>query len=175
MKKLYFETLSGLPLSLTPTEEVNFLTSMLRSILQVTALTALELYVSEVPEDELDVFRFIRRMEQPSDGTPIEVIESLLPLLRTYVDRNLCKGWYKEGKFLNGLATQLNDWVKFRNDTTAHGVLSLNEAKIWALKSKVLIQHGIDVLSGLIPSYDDKTQDLMSNDVKLSLPLRARS
>ena len=99
MKNTYLDTLSTLPPSLSPTEEVNFLTSVLRSILQVTALTALELCVSEVPEDELDVIRFIRRMEQPSDGTPIEVLESLLPLLRTYVDRNLCKGWYKEIDF----------------------------------------------------------------------------
>ncbi|MEM5533399.1 ATP-binding protein [Pseudoalteromonas arctica] len=171
MKKLYLKTLSDLPPSLSPTEEVNFLTSVMRSILQVTALVALELHISEIPEDELDVSRFLRRMEQPSDGTPIEVIEFLLPLLRSYIDRNLCLGWYKENSFSKSLAKQLNEWVQFRNDTTAHGILSQKEASIWAPKSKALIHSSLNVLSGLIPSYESKTNELTSYDINISLPL----
>ncbi|WP_206378412.1 hypothetical protein [Vibrio cholerae] len=171
MKDLYLQILSELPSSLSPTEEVNFLTSVLRSLLQVTALTSLELCVSEVPENEQDVFRFIRRMEQPSDGTPIEILEALIPLLRTYVDRNLCKGWYKENGLDSGLSAQLNEWVTFRNDTTAHGILSQKDANIWAPKSKELIHTSLNILNGLLPSFDHKTHELKSYDVKLTLPL----
>ncbi|MCG9609725.1 hypothetical protein L1D41_08460 [Vibrio harveyi] len=171
MKDLYLKILSELPSSLSPTEEVNFLTSVLRSILQVTTLTSLELCVSEVPEHELDVFRFIRRMEQPSDGTPIEILEALLPILRTYVDRNLCKGWYRENGCETGLSTQLNEWVTFRNDTTAHGVLSQKDANIWAPKSKELIYASLNTLNGLLPSFNHKTQELISNDIRIDLPL----
>jgi tetratricopeptide (TPR) repeat protein len=171
MKDLYLKILSELPSSLSPTEEVNFLTSVLRSLLQVSTLTSLELCISEVPENELDVFRFIRRMEQPSDGTPIEILEALLPLLRTYVDRNLCKGWYKENGLDSGLSTQLNEWVTFRNDTTAHGILSQKDANIWAPKSKELIHTSLNILNGLLPSFDDKTHELKSYDVKITLPL----
>ena len=80
------------------------------------------------------------------------------------------KAGIKKLIFSSGLATQLNEWVTFRNDTTAHGVLSLKEAKIWAPKSKELINHSLEVLKGLIPTYEEKKRELKLHDIKTSLP-----
>ncbi|WP_194868576.1 ATP-binding protein [Pseudoalteromonas sp. PPB1] len=170
MREIYLATLSDLPADLTPTEEVTFLNSVLRSILQVTTLTGLELCVTEVPENEFDLFRCIRRMEQPSDGTPVEILESIIPQLRAYVDRNICIGWYKENGFSEGLVTQLIEWVQFRNGTIAHGILSKQVASIWAPKLKKLVNSCLKVLSGLIPLYDTHTKTYKSYDLVHSLP-----
>ncbi|HFG1874674.1 TPA: hypothetical protein ACGF19_003669 [Vibrio cholerae] len=65
----------------------------------------------------------------------------------------------------------MNEWVTFRNDTTAHGILSQKDANIWAPKSKELIHTSLNILNGLLPSFDHKTHELKSYDVKLTLPL----
>ncbi|GHA49420.1 hypothetical protein GCM10007086_24000 [Photobacterium aphoticum] len=97
MINLYNKVLSQVPTSLSPTEKVTFYSSVLRSILQVATLTSLERCSRYLPENEVDLEASLNRMQQPSDGLPVEIIESILPSLRTYVDRNLAHGWYKEG------------------------------------------------------------------------------
>lgn len=170
MKNLYENSLAEMPKGLSTVEEVNFLTSYLRSLLQIATLTALELHLSEVPEGELDLSRLIRRMEQPSDGTIIEVLETVLLPLRAYVDRNLCKGWYKESGVTNGLASQLKTWVNTRNDTVGHGLLSQKDADTLAPNSKDLAQLCLQVLEGIIPAYNEETKTFNAHGVQLSLP-----
>ena len=166
MINLYNKVVSKVPTNLTSIEKVTFYSSVLRSILQVAAFTSLERCSRYLPENEIDLEASLIRMQQPSDGLPIEIIESILPGLRTYVDRNISYGWYKEGQELLGLGNRLRKWVQFRNDTVAHSVLCEKNASEWTVKMLELVELSLRVFNNTLPIYDETNHQLtIGNDI----------
>ncbi|MBR8845478.1 hypothetical protein [Pseudoalteromonas sp. JC3] len=181
MISLYKKVLSEQPENLSDTEKVTFYSSVLRSILQVVTLTSLERCYRSLPENEIDIEASLNRMQQPSDGLPVEIIESILPSMRTYIDRNLAQGWYKEGKYSRGLGAQLIEWVQFRNDTVGHSVLCEKSASEWSGVCLEIVNQCLKVFNGLMPHYDKKNEQLTLDGnivhfpfVNLQLPLVVR-
>ncbi|MFN1535583.1 hypothetical protein [Vibrio jasicida] len=171
MIEAYNDITKLVPKDLSATEKVTFYTSVLRSILQASTYASLELCSLVLPENEVDLEAHLIRMQQPSDGLPIEIIESILPSLRTYFDTTVCFGWYKEGKEKQGLAHKLSEWVHFRNDTAGHGVLGEKDAVIWAEKTLELIYLCLTVFEKLLPSYNSKTDTLELRKHTINFPL----
>ncbi|PMI33524.1 hypothetical protein BCT30_04965 [Enterovibrio norvegicus] len=154
MINLYGSIILQTPASLSAIEKVTFFSSVLRSVLQVAAISSIEICIKNTPDNEIDLESYLNRMQHPSDGLPIEIIEKVLPCLRVYVDRNIGSGWYREQGASASLAVQLNEWVQFRNDTAGHGVLGESDAILWAEKLEKLIELCLVVLKGLMPTYD---------------------
>lgn len=160
MINLYEKVFSTVPQGLSDTEKVTFYSSILRSILQVATLTSLERCSRYLPQNEVDLEASLYRFQQPSDGLPIEIIEAILPSLRTYVKRDLAHGWYKEGSEKLGLAYRLSEWVQFRNDALGHSVLCESTASDWVGKTRGLVQLSLKILGSLIPSFEKEERQL---------------
>jgi hypothetical protein len=101
-----------------------------RCCLQVTALSAVDLYcacIGKVEEIELD--DLLAQMLLPPDGTPVQLLDLLIPTLRSQLGPRFCTGWYTSERSPGGstveigLGKQLEDWVAFRNNRAGHGVL----------------------------------------------------
>lgn len=170
MINLYEKVIKTVPKDLSDTEKVTFYSSTLRSILQVATLTSLERCYRYLPQNEVDLEASLYRLQQPSDGLPLEIIESILPSLRTYVDRNLAYGWYKEGSEKVGLANRLSEWVQFRNDALGHSVLCESSASDWAGKTFDLVLLSLKVLENLIPSFDEGERQLTIDTDVVNFP-----
>ena len=160
----------------TAAEGLSYLSSILRSILQVVALTALETTIKATPtiDDDLNIKQMLDRFQQPSDGLPIEILDTLIPRIRSLVFPQYMRGWYEtECKHSNNLVNTLIDWVNFRNKRPAHGVLDEPTTMLWKEKTAELIERVLSVSfeslprqtsSGLISQVGDAT-------IPLSLPL----
>ena len=61
-------------------EKITFLTPLVRSILQLAAISSLEIFDKFMISDEIGVEGFLARFDSPSDGLPREILEVLVPL-----------------------------------------------------------------------------------------------
>lgn len=78
-------------------EKFNFLCSVLRSLFQVAAVTALETIREQTPDavDNAALGAFAKRFNQPTDGLPVEILEVATPVIRSYVSRTYHSGWFE--------------------------------------------------------------------------------
>ncbi len=138
------------------------LLALQRSCLQVAALTAVDLYEARVrPMSELELGDLLVQMLTPADGTPIQLLDVLLPSLRSQLDPRLCSGWYPAEvtpggiAVRDGLAKRLETWVAFRNNRPGHGVLDRTtiDAEFSTLTS--LLSLSLSVLEPLLPDRPD--------------------
>lgn len=135
-------------------EKFNYLCSVLRSLFQVAAVTALEIIREQTPDavDNAALGAFAKRFNQPTDGLPVEILEVATPVIRSYVSRAYHLGWFERdpdhGDTLAAVATA---WVTFRNKKPAHGVLSKADTDEWAPKLSVLLSRSLACFGNTLP------------------------
>lgn len=154
MKSLYLRELDLARTHVSDAESLSYLCSTLRSLLQVIAITALEVARQATPviNGELDIKRFIDRFGHPSDGLPIETLDYLVPVIRSFVSRKYFPGWFEHEEILGKpLVAALNEWVTFRNNRPGHGVLDGPTTSEWALKSAALIERILEKAPDTLP------------------------
>lgn len=150
-----FETQQAVADQLTSSsEKVNYLCSVLRSLLQVAAVTALEVIREQTPAsvDNAALGAFAKRFSQPTDGLPVEILEVATPVIRGFVSRTYHTGWFEQDPAHGRpLAADVSAWVAFRNKKPAHGVLSKADADEWAPKLSVLLSRCLACFGDSLP------------------------
>lgn len=147
-------------------EKFNFLCSVLRSLFQVVAVTALEIIREQTPDavDNAALGAFAKRFSHPTDGLPIEILEVATPVIRSYVSRTYHSGWFERDQYhADTLAAAATAWVAFRNKKPAHGVLSKADIDEWAPKLSVLLSRSLACFSDTLPRIAD------ANTLKVSI------
>lgn len=135
-------------------ERLTFLTSVLRSLLQITVVSSFEILKLKAPSDEVELTEYIDRFAQPSDGVPIDILDSLIPIIRSYVDSQFLHGWYEKEKINEeGLGKQLKNWVQYRNNRPGHGVVDIPTELEWCPKTTELLKNCISIFENIIPVY----------------------
>ena len=138
----------------SPAEALSYLSSIIRSLLQALALSSIEVTVQATPvaDDEGSLKQFIDRFSQPSDGLPVEVLDHLVPRIRSLVFRGFLQGWYeKTDGSEKSIVEALTEWVEFRNKRPGHGVLDLPTTILWAQRTEDLIQRILDAAKDTLP------------------------
>ena len=154
MKDLYLRELALARAHASEAEALSYLCSTLRSLLQTISITALEVARQATPviDGELDIKRFVDRFGHPSDGLPIEMLDYLVPVIRSSVSRKYFPGWFEHDEVLNkSLVIALNEWVVFRNNRPGHGVLDGPMTSEWASRSAALIERVLEKASDTLP------------------------
>ncbi|BBP85443.1 hypothetical protein PHLH8_50850 [Pseudomonas sp. Pc102] len=160
------------------TEKFNYLNSVLRSILQVAALSTLEIVKRLTPseDDDRTLDDFAARFLQPSDGLPVEVIDKLVPVVRSHIEPQFLKGWYERvGSSQKAFVNCMNEWVEFRNKKTGHGVVDQQNIREWAVKLDGFVEGAITVFIDALPTYRDQINEIdldnRFNGMKVTTPL----
>jgi len=138
----------------SPSESLSYLCSILRSLLQCISISALETVIQATPsvDDDIDLKPFLDRFGQPSDGLPVEILDALVPRIRSLVFRNYMHGWYEPlPDSERCLVDELQLWVAFRNGRPAHGVLDAPTTGEWATKTAELIRRILGSAEGVLP------------------------
>lgn len=144
MKNIYLAELAKTYVMGSDSDKFSYLNSITRSILQTAAIVSLEIVRRLIPNsdtgNELDYLA--SRFQQPSDGLPLEILDKVVPTIRSLISDEFLKGWFEksEGESAN-LATDILKWVEFRNKVIAHGVVDKNDIKEWNPKIEELIKN----------------------------------
>lgn len=158
MHTIYLEQLEIARNHQSDAEALSYLSSIMRSLLQSLALSALEIAYQATPvvDDDLNLNQFLDRFSQPSDGLPIEILDSLVPRIRSLVSRSYMRGWFEklEG-FDQTICSALTEWVEFRNKRPGHGVLDAPTTALWAQRTGDLIQRILKTHADAFPQEDE--------------------
>ena len=149
-------------------EKLSYLTSILRSLLQGLALTALEIAIQATPvvDDDLNFSQFLDRFSQPSDGLPMEVLDALIPRIRSLVFRGYMKGWFENSEcFEKPIISALIAWLEFRNKRPAHGVLDAPTTELWAQQTGDLIQRILKTQADALPQGSEARLTAQVGDI----------
>ncbi|MDZ4251185.1 MAG: ATP-binding protein, partial [Sulfuritalea sp.] len=173
-----FETQRAIAEQLTSnSEKFNYLCSVLRSLYQVAAVTALEVIREQTPDamENAALGAFAKRFTQPTDGLPVEILEVATPVIRSYVSRTYHTGWFeRDPVYDNTLAAEALAWVTFRNNKPAHGVLSKADVAEWAPKLLVLVHRSLACFGDALPRVVDVNTlkvTIASSELTLKTPL----
>lgn len=78
-------------------EKLTFLTSVLRSLLQASVVVTFEITKALTPSDELGLSEHTARFCKPTDGIPLQILDTLIPEVRGYFSVSRCasivNGW----------------------------------------------------------------------------------
>ena len=163
MKKIYKGQLEKISSLKTDSEKLSCLTSLLRSLLQTAVVTSIEIIKAKTPDDEISIEDSIKKFCKPVDGLPLQILDTIIPFLRRYVDPQFLQGWYKKSNQTKApLNKQLTEWVEFRNKRPGHGVLDTDIISEWALKTEEIIRDSLRVFGRIMP--------IVSDDFSLRLP-----
>lgn len=158
-----------------PSERLNYLTCILRSMLQVCAIASLEALRNLAPSESSEGESYIERMRHPSDGLPIEIIDFATPKLRAFVKKNHLKGWFEKHDSLQmPVVDELGAWVTFRNKKPGHGVLSVNDIKEWEPRISKLCHACFGIMKEFLPNIREDGELVLPDAysrLKLSVPL----
>ena len=170
MKEIYKEHLRTAEKLTADAEKLNFLTSVLRSVLQSVVVTSFEVINAFAPNDEIDLKGYFNRFEKPSDGLPLEILDSVVPFLRNYTNKQFLNGWFENKK----LSVQIRKWVEFRNLMQAHGVIDEKTCSHWSKQTSELVKLCLQVFDSAIPNLNDSDNLQLGADfqnLKLKTPL----
>jgi len=149
-------------------EKLTFLTSLIRSILQVAAISSLEIVNKFTVSDEIGIEDFLIRFETPSDGLPREILDVLVPLIRSDYDVEYLNGWFEPTHSQVSLANQVLEWIQFRNKRSGHGVIDNKLAKEWVDKQVNLIKLMLATFKKILPSEDNVLPNY--SNLRMSVP-----
>lgn len=173
-----FKSQQAVAEQLTPnSEKFTYLCSVLRSLFQVTAVTALEIIREQTPDalDNASLGAFAKRFNQPTDGLPVEILEATTPVIRSYVSPKYHSGWFeRDPDHDNTLAAAAAAWVTFRNKKPGHGVLSKADIDEWTPKLSTLLNRSLACFDGTLPRViDDNVLKvrISSSELTLKTPL----
>lgn len=158
MRKLFESQLAVADELTSNSEKFTHLCSIVRSLFQVAAVTALEV-IRELTPDSLDnaaLGAFAKRFNQPTDGLPVEILDVATPVIRSYVARTYHSRWFeRDPTYGNTLAAQALAWVTFRNKKPAHGVLSKADIDEWVPKLSELVRRSLGCFGETLPHVID--------------------
>lgn len=119
--------------------KLSYSTSLLRSVLQAACVAVIEVAMSLVDDDNLplNTNERIFRFHKPSDGILLEILDSLIPCVKS-IDRQFCIGWFEPVQ-KTPLCTLILSWVESRNQD-AHEVTDFDLAKRWASENAITIE-----------------------------------
>jgi AAA+ ATPase superfamily predicted ATPase len=162
--------------SLETAEKFQYLTSILRSLLQTGAICSFEIArnMTSSAYDNANLPALLTRFSQPSDGLPIEALDVLVPLIRSQVSRVFLIGWFEKENQTTTLGEDLLAWVEFRNKRPGHGVLDQNNLMVWCEKMEILAKRTLAVFEPILPVIDilgDSHIDLVGNVIEVDTPL----
>jgi hypothetical protein len=159
MKEIYKEQIEIACSIENNAEKLSYLTSVLRSILQLSIVISFDLIKAQTPSDEIDLDDSIERFCKPADGLPLQILDSIIPFLRRYVDNQFLYGWFEQTNTVKTpLNKQLAQWVEFRNKRPGHGVLDAETTNEWAEKTEQIIIDCVKVFGHIIPiCHDDSS------------------
>lgn len=172
LRNIYLRQLEIARAHQSDAEALSYLSSIMRSLMQSLALSALEIASQATPtiDDDLDLKKFLDRFGQPSDGLPIEILDSLVPRVRSLVFPGYMKGWFEKSKgFDQALVSELIEWVEFRNRRPGHGVLDAPTTEKWARKTETLIQRILEVVADALPKAGESGLAVYVGD--LAIPI----
>lgn len=167
MKKKYEEQLILVSSIDNNSEKLTYLTSVLRSLLQTSVVTALELVKAQTPSDEIEgLSELCSRLRKPTDGLPIQILDSVIPFLRRYLNTQFAHGWFEPYKLdkkpLNRL---LVEWVEFRNKRPGHGVLDRKIINEWVERTETIISICLRVFGSILPIQNGSCSTKLSKDM----------
>ena len=175
MHSVYLEQLEIARNQKSEAEALSYLSSIMRSLLQSLALSALEIALEATPviDDDLSLNQFLDRFSQPSDGLPVEILDTLVPRIRAYVFRGYMNGWFEKSGFDQTIVSALTEWVEFRNKRPGHGVLDAPTTALWAKRTGNLIQRILETETDALPRVDGDRLTTQVGDVviPISTPL----
>lgn len=151
-------------------------TCILRSLLQIAAITSLEILIKKTPfpENNEQVVTLANRFFNPPDSLPIEILDASTPTIRSLVSDSFNLGWYKGDKASKpNLVASLQEWLAFRNNKLAHGALSTEDIKEWAPKTLAIIDHCLKCFSDFLPQTNNNelVTNIDSDSLLITTPL----
>lgn len=143
----------------------SYLLAIERSLLQYTAISTFE-YVdfSKTEESAFDRNSLLQALHSLNDSSPLEVLDRLIPVIRGDGWAEFCFGWFESNENAQPasvtvpLVTQLQEWVAFRNDRPAHGVLDKRTIDTWTPKLFHIVRATVGALATALPKL--KTDEL---------------
>lgn len=159
------------------TDRLSYSICILRSLLQLAAITSLEIIEKRTPfpENNEQIPVLAHKFSRPLDSLPIEILDESTPIIRSLINNSFNHGWYKGEKTLSpGLAQTLQEWLAFRNDKIGHGALSTKDSNEWAPKTLNIIDHCIECFSDFLPKIgsDGKQKSyIASEEIQISIPM----
>jgi hypothetical protein len=175
MRKIYSKEIIFAGRLESKAERFQYFTSILRSILQSATVCSFEIVIKMTPAGDEDprVADLIQRFRQPSDGLPLEALDILIPIVRSYVSKTFMTGWFEKGFISSndeGLASNLMQFIEFRNKRPAHGVLDQNDIKSWCEKLELLAKDCLEIFSPHLPDVENNGSLKVSvGDLQLTL------
>jgi tetratricopeptide (TPR) repeat protein len=176
MRDIYLRELDAIK-SPSEAERLNRFSSVMRSVLQALAITSLEIAAKITPStDSNPLMRsYIERFGQPSDGLPIETLDKIIPIVRSYAARSYMHGWFEARQDESGpLVRELVEWVEFRNRKPGHGVLDQDDTADWALRTERILRRLLATLGSHLPTVDDEGRLFVTagpHKIQLTTPL----
>ncbi|MEY8200175.1 MAG: hypothetical protein RPS99_00015 [Gammaproteobacteria bacterium] len=167
MKQIYIAEIKAADAIGEEFEKLNYVTSILRSLLQLVTVSAIELTERQTCTDNLVLDSHIQRFKTPSDGMPITILDYLIPHLRAQLHQRICSGWFEKTTSNSSILTkELQAWVEFRNKHPGHGVTDRATANHWADKMVSIVKQVLSVFDELIPARtEDGRMSLRSEQI----------
>jgi hypothetical protein len=160
VKKTYLQSLQEIETYADTGLAFHFLFAIQRSLLQYAALSAVELYSDTIRDDDaVDINDLLRRVHSPTDATPIDLLDILIPVIRQGGWSSFCLGWYErlpeyeQAAFQDPLVRMLSRWLTIRNDRPGHGVVDEHTVLTQRKWLTDLIRHSLFVLDSALPKY----------------------
>ncbi|WP_233979662.1 hypothetical protein [Pectobacterium versatile] len=157
-------------------ERLLYLTSVLRSLLQTSVISSFEIANNLTPRDEVDLLELTDRFCKPSDGLPLQIIDTLVPIIRGYAAKDFLHGWFESAKEIETpLSKQLLNWVEFRNKRSGHGVLDTKKTNEWSEKTANIIKACLIVFSDILPEVSNDGGGILPlkkfSETKITIPI----
>ncbi|MBD9467283.1 NB-ARC domain-containing protein [Pseudomonas sp. Pdm06] len=172
MKEIYLTELAKTKVMSSESDKFSYLNSITRSILQTAAIVSLEIARRLIPnaDDSYELDYLAIRFQQPSDGLPVEILDRLIPIIRSLISDEYMKGWFEKSEgATENLVTSILKWVEFRNKVIAHGVVDQNDIREWNPKTEELVNKCIAVFSQALPRFTPDRHDLTLSETYNSL------
>jgi tetratricopeptide (TPR) repeat protein/archaellum biogenesis ATPase FlaH len=156
MKKLFEGQLKLARSIENNSEKLTFLTSILRSLLQSAVVVTFEITKALTPSDDVGLSELTERFCKPTDGIPLQILDTLTPVVRGYFSKDFLMGWFESTSQVSSpLSKQLVQWVEFRNKRPAHGVLDQKTTDEWVSKTEDVLIDCLSVFSKILPTINN--------------------
>lgn len=96
MKNIFQEHLNKAQTISNAYERLTYLTSILRSVLQLAVVASFEITRDQAPSDEVDLAELTTRFCKPVDGLPLQILDELTPIVRHYTNNQFLYGWFEK-------------------------------------------------------------------------------
>lgn len=157
MKKLFEEKLEIARGIENNSEKLVFLTSILRSLLQSSVIVTFEITKALTPSEDVGLPELTERFRKPTDGIPLQILDTLIPVVRGYFSKDFLMGWFEPTKQVSSpLSKQLVQWVEFRNKRPAHGVLDQKVTEEWVNRTESILVDCLSAFSKLLPEITNE-------------------